>query len=136
MKDSATVWIVVGFALVAANLPFLFDDSSVRKAFGPRSFLLLVLPFLGGIFTTLANYSLVRKVFGHRGFLLLMLYFLVGIFAFVLEKERFGSVYPKNWQFYAATFCLFIVFAFPGFIYRHLWRGNRRRTVKAPLGQE
>jgi hypothetical protein len=30
---------------------------------------------------------------------------------------------------------MFLVFAFPGFVYRHLWR-NRRRTVKTSHDQE
>jgi hypothetical protein len=113
MKESATVWIVVGLALVAANLPFLFE----RVMF-------------------MWSHPSGRKAFGWRFLELLVLYLVVGGFAFLLESNAFGVIYPKNWQFYAATLCLFLVFAFPGFVYRHLWRGNRRRTVKVPLGQE
>jgi hypothetical protein len=31
-------------------------------------------------------------------------------------------VAPQGWQFYATTGALFIVFAFPGFVWRYLWR--------------
>ena len=113
MTGSATIWIVVGLACVAANLPFLFER--VLFVWSPPSG---------------------RKGFGWRFLELLVFYLVVGGFAFLLEKNAYGVVYPKNWQFYAATFCLFIVFAFPGFVYCYLWRGNRRRAVEAPRGQE
>jgi hypothetical protein len=113
MNTAATVWIVVGLALVGANLPFLFER------------VMLVWAHPSG-----------RKAFGWRLLELLALYFIVGGFAFLLEKGAHGSVYPKNWQFYVAALCMFLVFAFPGFVYRHLWRGNRRRTVETPHARE
>jgi len=112
MMGLTMIGVVVGLAFVAANLPFLFE----RVLFVWR-------PSSG------------RKEFGWRFLELLVFYLVVGGFAFLLEKNAYGSVYPKNWQFYAATLCLFFVFAFPGFVYRHLWRGNRRRAVGTPRGQ-
>ena len=85
MTGSATIWIVVGLACVAANLPFLFER--VLFVWSPPSG---------------------RKGFGWRFLELLVFYLVVGGLAFLLEKNAYGVVYPKNWQFYAATFCLFI----------------------------
>ena len=107
-SSAATAWIVVALACVAANLPFLFDRV-----------LFVWSPPLG------------RKGFGWRFLELLLFYLVIGGFAFLLEKNAYGTVYPKNWQFYVAMLCLFIVFAFPGFVYCHLWRGNRRRRTVA-----
>ncbi|MCL2875409.1 MAG: DUF2818 family protein [Betaproteobacteria bacterium] len=109
---NATVWIVVGLACVAANLPFLFER-------------VLFIWFRSS-----------GKGFGWRFLELLVLYLVIGGLAFLLEKNAYGSIYPKNWQFYVATLCLFLVFAFPGFVYCHLWRRNRRRAVETPRGQE
>jgi hypothetical protein len=39
-----------------------------------------------------------------------------------LLERRIGQVQPQGWQFYAAFACLFITFAFPGFVWRHLRR--------------
>ena len=50
---------------------------------------------------------------------LLILYFVVGALGFLLESNA-GNRFPQGWEFYAITACLFIVFAFPGFVYRYL----------------
>jgi Protein of unknown function (DUF2818). len=68
-----------------------------------------------------------RKGFGWRLLELVVLYLIVGTVALVLEARAHGGSYPQGWQFYATTFCLFVVFAFPGFVYRHLLR--RRSDV-------
>lgn len=55
-------------------------------------------------------------------------YALVGAIAYTMEKQANGTVYPQDWEFYAVTFSLFMVFAFPGFILRHelknLWKSK------------
>ena len=53
---------------------------------------------------------------------LVILYFLVGAIAFYTEAATMGQTAPQNWEFYAITACLFLVFAFPGFVYRYFWR--------------
>lgn len=108
---SATVWVVAGLCFIAANLPFLFERV---------------------LFVWLRPSG--RKGFGWQFLELLVFYLLIGGFAFLMEKGSYASVYPKNWQFYVATFCMFLVFAFPGFVYCHLWR--HRRAVETPRGQE
>lgn len=47
-----------------------------------------------------------------------VLYLLVGMVALGLEKKFTSDIYSQDWEFYASTLCLFIVFALPGFIYR------------------
>ncbi len=47
-----------------------------------------------------------------------VLYLLIGMIALGLEKKFTSDIYPQDWEFYASTFCLFLVFALPGFIYR------------------
>lgn len=53
---------------------------------------------------------------------LLVLYFVLGGVAYLVERSSMGQVAPQGWQFYATTGALFIVFAFPGFVWRYLWR--------------
>lgn len=85
-------------ALVAANLPFLLD----------RIFF-VVRPRSG------------TKSLGWRLLELVVLFFVVGGIAWLLEGN-FGPVHKQNWEFYVVNASLFAVFAYPGFVYRYLWR--------------
>ena len=51
----------------------------------------------------------------------MLLYCIAGIAAWLMES-RAGQVHPQRWEFYAVTVCLFLVFAYPGFVYRFFWR--------------
>lgn len=84
--------------LVTANLPWFSNK------------LFYVLPIKG------------NKHFGWCLLELIILYFLMGALSFYTEAQVIGQVAPQDWEFYAITACLFIVFAFPGFVYRYLWR--------------
>lgn len=96
MTSSALILLLM--ALVAANLPFLVERILfVRK------------PATGS------------KHVGWRLLELVLLYFVMGGVAYLVERNL-GPVQPKSWEFYAVTACLFLVFAFPGFMYRYLWR--------------
>jgi uncharacterized membrane protein len=53
---------------------------------------------------------------------LILLYFLAGAVAFYAEQATLGQISPQGWEFYAVTGCLFLVFSFPGFVYKVLWR--------------
>jgi hypothetical protein len=53
---------------------------------------------------------------------LIVLYFIVGAIAFYAERATVGQSAPQGWEFYAVTACLFLVFAFPGFVYRYFWK--------------
>lgn len=50
----------------------------------------------------------------------LVLYFVAGGLALLLEQRAMGVIHPQDWEFYAVTLALFLVFAFPGFVYRHV----------------
>jgi uncharacterized membrane protein len=54
-------------------------------------------------------------------FELVVLYFVLGVIARYAEHATIGQIAPQKWEFYAITACLFLVLAFPGFVYRFLW---------------
>jgi len=47
-----------------------------------------------------------------------IMYLLIGMVALGIEKKFTSDIYSQGWEFYVSTFCLFLVFALPGFIYR------------------
>ena len=94
---SATYLILILLTLLAANLPW----------FSERLFFLIPLR---------------DKHLGWRLLELLLLYFLIGALALLAERNVAGQIANQHWEFYATTVCLFLVFAFPGFVYRYLWR--------------
>lgn len=53
---------------------------------------------------------------------LIVLYLMVGLVATFAEQSTMGQMSPQGWEFYSVTFSLFLVFAFPGFIYKVLWK--------------
>jgi hypothetical protein len=97
MTQTASVWLVVVLALLAANLPFLSNR------------LLAVIP--------LAR----PKILALRLAEMVFWYFVVGGIGLFLE-QRAGQIAPQGWEFYAITATLFITFAFPGFVYRYLFK--------------
>ena len=96
MSTQAVIWLLLGLAVVAANLPWLSE----------RIFFIREAPAAG-------------KPVWIRLLEWLLLYFLVGAVAVGLELKIMGNRHTQSWEFYAVTFCLFLVFALPGFIYRH-----------------
>lgn len=96
---------MIAIAIALANLPFLNE-----KVFG-----FVPLPGAGGVRT---------KHFVVRLLELFVLYFVVGALAYALES-RIGNAFAQTWEFYAITGCMFVVLAFPGFIYRYL---RKRRS--------
>jgi hypothetical protein len=97
MTQSASVWFVVLVALLAANLPFLNDR------------LLAVVPLR------------FPKNLGIRLLELVLLYFVVGGLGLLLE-QRLGRIAPQGWEFYAITGTFFLTLAFPGFVFRYLYK--------------
>ena len=97
MNQTVSVWLVVGLALLAANLAFISNR------------LLLVFRLKS------------PKNLAVRLIELVFWYFVVGGFALVLE-QRAGQIAPQGWEFYAITGTLFITFSFPGFIFRYLFK--------------
>ena len=94
------IYVLLLVALVAANLPFLLEGKFLVMKVGVR-----------------------RKGFGWRLLELTILYFVVGAISLALESRQ-GQIYAQTWEFYAITYCLFLVFAYPGFVYCYLWRGR------------
>jgi hypothetical protein len=96
MTSTATTWVLLIFAFIAANLPWLNN-----KLF---------------FFRTPASGA---KWAGWRWLEWLLLYFVTGALALGLEQKLNGEIYAQGWEFYAVTLCLFLVFALPGFIYQY-----------------
>ena len=99
MSQTASVWLVLVLAFGAANLPFLTQR------------LLGVVPLAGG------------KNLAMRLGELVVMYFIVGAIGLLLE-QRAGQIAPQGWEFYAVTGALFLTFAFPGFVYRYLYKNR------------
>jgi hypothetical protein len=97
MDAGAAAWVVILLAFGLANLPF----------FNERQFALV--PLRGPK----------RKAFPLRLIELVVLYFVAGAVGVALEG-RIGTVFPQTWEFYAIGACVFLVFAFPGFVFRYL----------------
>ncbi len=97
MGQAVSVWLVQLAALAAANLPFLTQR-------------------LMGVVPLAAPKSL-----GVRLAELVLCYLVVGAVGLLLEK-RAGQIAPQGWEFYAVTGALFITCAFPGFVWRYLWK--------------
>ena len=95
MPQAVAIWIVIVAALAAANLPFVNER------------LFVVVPLKA------------PKSIGLRLGELVVLYFATGLLGVLLEK-RAGQVAAQGWEFYAVTGALFLVFAFPGFVWRYL----------------
>ncbi|WP_269531008.1 DUF2818 family protein [Chitinimonas sp. BJYL2] len=95
---SAALIVYLGLAALAANLPFMVER------------LFLIGPKVAA-----------GKSLGWRLIELCLLYVLVGGLGLWLES-RVGPVHDQKWPFYATTFALFVVAAYPGFVMRYLWR--------------
>lgn len=100
MTQTASVWLVVVLAFLAANLPFV-----TRRLLG-------VVPLARG------------KNLPIRLAELVVFYLLVGGLGLLLE-QRAGQVAPQGWEFYAVTGALFLTFAFPGFVWRYLFKHGK-----------
>lgn len=100
----ATGLLLLAAAIAAANAPFL-----------SRRILLLARP---------RNYDTGGdKHGGWRVLELVMLYFATLGLARLMEAHA-GEIYRQNWEFYAVTVGLFLVLAYPGFVYRYLRKGR------------
>jgi hypothetical protein len=93
---STTLLLILAF--IAANLPFLLER----------------------IFFVIQPKSGDKNV-AWRLLELIVMFFAVGGIAMLLEG-KLGDIHHQNWEFYAVNAALFVVFAYPGFVYRYLWR--------------
>ena len=102
MDISLASWFVILLALAAANLPFLSE----------RLLGLIPLP---------QKVASLDKSMWWRLLELVVLYLLVGLVGRFVEG-RTGDVFTQGWEFYATTGALFLTLAFPGFVYRYLFK--------------
>jgi hypothetical protein len=107
MNSADEVMLVLVVGLLLANLPFVNERLFVV---GPR------------------------RENKHLGWRMLELVLGCGLcmgLGFLLEANL-GQRHPQGWPFYAAMGCLFLTFAFPGFVWRYL----RRRRPAATAADE
>ena len=91
--------LLLALAALAANLPFMTN----RRLF--------VLPAIEGR----------SKHFLWQLFELVLIYLIFGLCARFIEA-RVSPIHQQEWPFYATTFALFVVAAYPGFVIRYFWR--------------
>jgi Protein of unknown function (DUF2818) len=92
-----SIWAVLAAAVIGANLPFV---NQRWFALVPRTR---------------------PKSLGVHLLELVVMYFVVGALGLALEQSA-GQIYPQGWEFYATTAAVFLTLAFPGFVYRYLFR--------------
>lgn len=86
------------------------------------AFLVANLPWFSNRLFYLIPLKQQPKGFGWCVLELVVLYFVMGAVAFYTERATIGQVASQNWEFYAVTGSLFIVLAFPGFVYKYFWQ--------------
>jgi predicted transporter len=97
VASSSAIALLIGLALLLANLPFLTQGwMGVVKLSAPKH----------------VGWHLLE---------LLLYYGLCGLVAWGIEKQ-IGQVAPQKWEFYAISATMFLTLAFPGFVYRYLWK--------------
>lgn len=95
MSLDQAVWVLLVTAIVLANIPWVLTN---------RLFILINIA-TKPIWMGLAEW---------------FSYFLImGALALGLEYTAMGNIAPQNWEFYIINLFLFMIFAFPGFIYRY-----------------
>jgi hypothetical protein len=100
INQTAAVWLLILLAFVAANLPFI--NNRIFAVWQPK-----------GLVSS--------KAFWLRALELFAFYLLIGALGISFERW-IGNVFTQRWEFYAITFSLFVVMAFPGFVFRYLLR--------------
>ena len=106
MNQTLAVWLLIALALASANLPFLTE-----RVFA-------VVPWKRGG-------APAAKPFWLRLAEVLVSYLVVGALGFAFESAL-GNRFGQGWEFYAITLCLYLVLAYPGFVYRYLYRRGAR----------
>jgi len=97
MKQTLAVWLLIALALVTANLPF----------------------FTERVFAVWSWRRGAAKPFWLRLLELGLWYLAVGATGFAIEASL-GNRFKQGWAFYAITLSLYLVMAYPGYVYRYL----------------
>ncbi len=69
-------------------------------------------------------YGARAKPFSDRLLEVLIGYVLVGTLGFAFELSM-GNAFAQGWEFYAVSLAMFLVFAYPGFVWRYMLRRRR-----------
>lgn len=95
MSVDIAVFLITFIAIITANAPWVLDNLFFFiKRDSDKRFLLRLAEWF-------------------------VLYIMVGFLAAGLELQQNGMRHEQDWEFYVATFCLYLVFALPGFIYQY-----------------
>lgn len=106
MSVDQAVWLLLVTAMILANIPWILTN---------RLFLVI----------KVANKSFVTNLAEW-----LIYFILTGILAYLLESKSMGHIQPQEWEFYVITFFMFMIFAFPGFIYRYNLKSFLKKRAK------
>ena len=114
MTLSTAVILLIIFLFISANLPWISDR------------FLLVFPMRDSV-----------KQPWMRLLEWLLLYFICGFTALGLEKKLMGQLHHQDWEFYVIGFFIFMVFAFPGFVYQYeLKKQNTKQKGDPDAGMQ
>lgn len=91
-------YLIIVLAIIAANITWFSDR------------ILFVFP--------VAN----KKPLMFRLLEITIMYLAIGALAMGFEYKLAGELHEQSWEFYVITFCLFIVFSLPGFLYEFLFK--------------
>ncbi len=100
MNQAAAVTLTLALLVLLANLPFL---SSRVLGIGPRR---------------------PERGFAWRLAELLFIGALALALGWLFETQTAGQRHVQGWAFYVTMLCLLLTFAFPGFVWRYLRRGD------------
>lgn len=103
---------------------------------GPLHLLLVSLAFVAvaavlfAIPAWLQRHMVIKKSFFARLLEVSAIYGFVGLLGIGFESSL-GNVFPQTWVFYAITYSLFLILAYPGFVIRYLLK--RRQVLVSNL---
>lgn len=80
------------------------------------------IPWLFNEFLFVKKFPSHKKPFFLALLEIVILYFVMGMISLFTEFRVVGHIQSQAWEFYAVTFFLFLVFSFPGFIFKTLWK--------------
>jgi len=109
MNQTLAIAVLIALMAVAANIPFVSER------------LLGVVPWH-------RREAGAAKPFWLRLLELLVLYAVVIAIGFAFES-RLGNRFAQTWEFYAITLAVFLVCAYPGFVWRYLMRHKGVRST-------
>ena len=130
--EAAVFWLLLG-ALAYATLPLVgealligSDLASVALYLGRIALVFVAAFVLLGYPGWRNKGKIVHKSFFDRLLEVLVLYVLVGMLGIAFEMNL-GNRFPQTWEFYAITLSLYLVLAYPGYVYRYLFHRRSAR---------